>query len=104
MLTSHYDALAILQSPRDRQNFEYLLKIDPNWAPFQDMITYHGSKLAGIVGNNLTGLSTGKLSFLAEPGGKTRVIAIGDYWSQIALRPLHDTIMKMLKRLETDGT
>jgi len=30
-----------------------------------------------------------KLAFLSEGGGKTRVIAIGDYWSQQVLKPLH---------------
>jgi len=32
----------------------------------------------------------GRLAFLPEPGGKTRVIAIGDYYSQQVLKPLHD--------------
>lgn len=45
-----------------------------------------------------------KLSFLSEGGGKTRVIAIGDYWSQEVLKPLHEALMRILKKLETDGT
>lgn len=45
-----------------------------------------------------------RLALLQEGGGKTRTIAIGDYWSQNVLRPLHDCLMGVLKRLETDGT
>lgn len=49
-------------------------------------------------------LHTGRISNIPEPGGKTRTIAIGDYWSQIALKPLHNILMKILRRMETDGT
>jgi len=45
-----------------------------------------------------------RLGFSPEGGGKTRIFAIGDYWSQMALRPIHDTFMSILKNLETDGT
>jgi hypothetical protein len=30
-----------------------------------------------------------KLTAIEDREGKTRVIAIGDYWSQTALKPLH---------------
>jgi hypothetical protein len=46
----------------------------------------------------------GKIAQLSESGGKTRNIAIGDYFSQLVLRPLHEVLMKFLKGLETDGT
>jgi len=45
-----------------------------------------------------------RLGFSPEGGGKTRIFAIGDYWSQFSLRPIHDTLMGILRRLETDGT
>jgi hypothetical protein len=45
-----------------------------------------------------------RLGFSSEGGGKTRIFAIGDYWSQMALRPIHDALMSILSRLETDGT
>jgi hypothetical protein len=47
---------------------------------------------------------TGRISHIPEPGGKTRTIAIGDYWSQTALRPFHNIVMGVLRRLVTDGT
>jgi hypothetical protein len=36
--------------------------------------------------------------------GKTRVIAIGDYWSQTALKPFHDLLFRILKRIPQDMT
>jgi hypothetical protein len=45
-----------------------------------------------------------KLSYFSDKEGKTRVIAILDYWSQTALRPLHDTLNGILRRIKTDCT
>jgi hypothetical protein len=43
------------------------------------------------------------LSIKLEPAGKVRVFAIVDYWSQCALKPLHDWLMDVLKGIPTDG-
>lgn len=45
-----------------------------------------------------------KISLLQDYEGKTRTIAIADYWTQTALKPLHDHIMKVLKGIEEDCT
>lgn len=45
-----------------------------------------------------------RISFFPDKEGKTRVIAILDYWSQSALRPLHLFCNRLLRRLETDCT
>lgn len=45
-----------------------------------------------------------RIALLPEPGGKTRLIAIGDFWSQQILQPIHDYVMGILRNLETDGT
>nr|UJQ92506.1 MAG: putative RNA-dependent RNA polymerase [Mitoviridae sp.] len=45
-----------------------------------------------------------KLSFFSDKEGKTRVIAILDYWSQTALKPLHDSLNTILKKIRTDCT
>lgn len=47
---------------------------------------------------------TARLHFLQEGGGKTRVICIPDIWTQIALKPIHDFLMKVLKKFPCDGT
>jgi hypothetical protein len=46
----------------------------------------------------------GRLAKLNEARGKVRVIAITDYWTQLILKPLHDSIYKLLTRIEEDGT
>jgi hypothetical protein len=40
-----------------------------------------------------------KLSYFGDKEGKTRVIAILDYWSQTALRPYHDILNRTLRKL-----
>lgn len=45
-----------------------------------------------------------KLSTVSDPEAKERVIAILDYWSQTALKPLHDSLMRFLKKIPGDLT
>lgn len=45
-----------------------------------------------------------KISQISEGGGKTRTIAIIDYWSQNALMPIHDHVMSFLRSVKEDGT
>jgi hypothetical protein len=45
-----------------------------------------------------------KLSYFPDKEGKTRIIAILDYWSQSALRPLHLKIFSLLRGLKFDYT
>jgi hypothetical protein len=50
-------------------------------------------------------LSLGKLCFLEEAAGKVRTIAIGDFFSQWLLEPIHLTLFKILRAWEVvDGT
>jgi len=46
----------------------------------------------------------GRLSIKPEGAGKNRVFAIVDYWTQCALKPLHNAIFAILGRLPTDAT
>lgn len=45
-----------------------------------------------------------KITYFSDKEGKTRVIAILDYWTQTALRPLHDSLNRILKRIRSDCT
>ena len=45
-----------------------------------------------------------RLSALSDYEGKTRVIAIGDYISNMLLKPLHDELMKCIKGIKPDYT
>jgi hypothetical protein len=48
--------------------------------------------------------STGRLAFLPEKGGKTRIIAIVDFWSQQTLKPFHEQLLTLLASQDTDCT
>jgi hypothetical protein len=45
-----------------------------------------------------------KLTQFSEKSGKTRTIAVVDYYSQRALKPLHNGLMKLLSSIKSDGT
>jgi hypothetical protein len=49
-------------------------------------------------------LVTGRLHSIEEWGGKTRIVAILDYWTQALLTPLHNTINHFLRQIPMDGT
>jgi hypothetical protein len=45
-----------------------------------------------------------KLTTIASPEGKTRVIAILDYWSQTVLKVMHDWSFDLLRKIPSDMT
>jgi hypothetical protein len=45
-----------------------------------------------------------KISVINDKEGKVREIAIGDYWSQASLKPLHNYLYKLLLRIHQDCT
>jgi len=45
-----------------------------------------------------------KLSIVNDPEGKCRIIAVLDYWTQTALKPLHDRIFRTLRKFNGDCT
>jgi len=45
-----------------------------------------------------------KLSYVKDKEAKARIIAILDYWSQSALKPLHEALFSLLKRIPGDCT
>lgn len=46
----------------------------------------------------------GKLAVKDEPCGKKRLFAISDYWTQTICKPLHEYLMRVLRKLPMDGT
>nr|AZJ25097.1 RNA-dependent RNA polymerase [Rhizophagus diaphanum mitovirus 4] len=50
------------------------------------------------------GLHSGKIHTFEEWGGKTRNVAIVDYWTQLILTPLHNTLFSFLKSIPMDAT
>lgn len=45
-----------------------------------------------------------RIRFLQDRAGKTRVVAIADYWSQLALYPVHELFIDLLRNIKTDCT
>lgn len=46
----------------------------------------------------------GRLSVVYDQAGKARIVAITNWWIQLSLKPLHDSIFEFLKSLPQDGT
>lgn len=46
----------------------------------------------------------GRISLLPDKGGKTRIVAIGNYWIQDTLLGLHKTLYRVLRKIKSDGT
>jgi len=53
---------------------------------------------------SLTDYKVGKLSLKFEAAGKIRVFAIGDYYTQWVLKPLHEAIFAWLRSIHSDAT
>jgi hypothetical protein len=51
-----------------------------------------------------SGKQHSKLVLLSDKAGKTRVVAIADWWSNTALSGIHKTFLQALRKLETDMT
>jgi len=66
-----------------------------NWAFKKD--------LSFLEKKNSSGL-TGEISFVKDPECKLRLIAMLDYTSQLFLKPVHEILFKLLKRIPMDRT
>lgn len=102
----------------------YALQGSILWGSFKELCQLLGSQhliarveaLASLTGSVVAELpfltsvlpahfaALGKLGVKDEPCGKKRVFAISDYWTQTICKPLHDYLMKILKKLPMDGT
>lgn len=88
------ESIGVIGGTRLRENMETVLGLLPSLrfgGPFGVMKTEVGVNIRRIVG-------------IEDKEGKTRVIAIGDYWSQTSLKPLHDWIFRILRRIHQDVT
>lgn len=46
----------------------------------------------------------GRLHAIEEPAGKVRIVAICDYFTQVALKPIHDHLFQILGLISSDAT
>jgi hypothetical protein len=49
-------------------------------------------------------VKTSKIGRISEGGCKTRTVAIGDFFTQDALKPIHKSLYRVLRKIDTDGT
>jgi hypothetical protein len=95
---SHLDATAVVQDKVLASSIEEL-----NRALGQEWITTW-MKQQALSSTSKDNLFTGRLGFSAEPAGKTRIFAIGDYWSQLSLKPIQISLYRTLQSINTDAT
>lgn len=90
------DQLAIMNEPKLLEAIQAVQTQlnDQDPMDLNDDINYYDGKT----------LIHSKLTQFPEKAGKTRTIAIVDYYSQRCLRPLHKGLMRLLKSLVSDGT
>nr|UJQ92446.1 MAG: putative RNA-dependent RNA polymerase [Mitoviridae sp.] len=71
-------------------------KTNTLWAYMEDAAQFSRDERRNI--------PNGRLSTKEEPAGKVRVFAMVDYWTQVALYPLHSYLMNVCKDIPSDGT
>jgi hypothetical protein len=100
-LYSHIDALAINSSVEVYNNLKKFCSVTGS-----EKLMVEVDKYIGVYKDTESHkvLTTSKLSFLSEDAGKTRTIAIPDFWTQQALLKIHKDLYRFLAMLETDGT
>jgi hypothetical protein len=98
LATAHIDASAVYNDHILFSNLKYMNDLlDQSY--ITDWLLKHNSYVT-----HKTSYKTGRLGFSAEPGGKTRCFAIGDYWSQTSLKVIQTSLYNVLKNISTDST
>jgi hypothetical protein len=102
------DALAFIHYPRQLVNFIHLALLTRSYGylfQFIGLILWAGPVYLLLLGLRLIRpLHLGRLSVVYDQAGKARVVAITNWWIQLALKPLHNSIFDSLRRISTDGT
>lgn len=105
LLAAHLDAVALERSKDTGRWFhKWVRELYPREGTLLSRKVTTLASLAldlGLVSD--APLYLGKIGLKPEPT-KTRIFAISDYWTQVALRPLHDALMALLHGLNTDAT
>lgn len=99
LVSSHEDCLSLSNDPEVNEN----LKSWMSWSDTSllERFNYFQDKWSKLVQGDFI---HSRLFLIAEGGGKTRPVAITDYFTQESMKSLFRDSMKALKQLETDGT
>jgi hypothetical protein len=102
------DALAFIHYPKQLLSFIHLALLTRSYGylfQFIGLILWAGPVYLLLLGLRLIRpLHLGRLSVVYDQAGKARVVAITNWWIQLALKPLHNSIFDSLRRISTDGT
>jgi len=106
--SSAMDALAFLENPRQLWAWIRIALITRSYGYLAWIIAilawagpvYVLSRVTG----RMTSLHLGRLGVVYDQAGKARVVGITNWWTQLALRPLHRSIFGVLKKVPMDGT
>jgi len=105
---SGIDALAFIHYPHQLLGFIRLALLTKSYGyliQFISLILWAGPVYLVLVGLRLIRpLHLGRLSIVYDQAGKARVVAITNWWIQLCLKPLHESIFDSLRRIPTDGT
>jgi len=104
--TSHLDALSFLAYPKQLISFHLLAfrYKSLRWAIWLDLLIVIMLPLMPFYWLWKFPLKMGKLSVVYDQAGKARIVAITNWWIQLALLPLHNSIFDYLRSLDCDGT
>lgn len=97
IITAHYDARAVVNDTNFASKLGALSVLTRTKWIYDLMLD-----CAKDTKNN--NYKIGRIALIAEGGGKTRTVAIGNYWTQNILQGIHDLIMNILRKMVTDGT
>lgn len=102
------DALAFIHYPSQLMSFIRLSLLTKSYGyliQFIGLILWAGPVYLVLLGLRLIKpLHLGRLSIVYDQAGKARVVAITNWWIQLGLKPLHESIFDSLRRIPTDGT
>lgn len=103
------DCLAFLRNPKQWVIWLAFASVSGNYGAVIWFLLIQLLSLPGICLMLLFNLKfpsrLGRLSALNKDGaGKRRIVAITDFWTQLVLRPYHDALFLILKRIPQDGT
>lgn len=102
IIASALDTLALIEDSTLLDNLKEFLDLSGFEQVLSDLEEFTDCGLA--VDNSSQRPVHSRLSVKQELGGKDRIFAIVDYWTQLALKPLHSTLNQILRRIPQDAT
>lgn len=86
-------------------NLVHTLAGESHWGDFSQLLIATRTPVKNVDRFGNPAVILGRLHAIDEPAGKVRIVAIADYFTQVAMKPVHEHLFKILKILSfNDGT